>query len=326
MVVAAFFALQKTCSSDDALIITQRHLQPDGANKNNEDANSGEKSSSPQRDQPKPMATFNLRITEHDEIEGHYYAENGREKSDWVHKFICETKIGEFALAVFTFFLVLFTGGLWWSTARLWTAGERQIAATQRPWVKVNQIAPASDLVFENGEATPILNVDVGNYGNSPGLRVRINAAIIASNERNIFQAQRDFARQFRQPAETDVPELTSWRGDQIGMPVIARMDAAELRRCQEIAARSDFPVLMLSIIGCITYEFSFTDGWHQTGLLYMLRKFSPYPGALLHDEIANAQGAVRPEGRISEQDFGNRDRCRRHRSGRLARRPVGKK
>lgn len=207
-------------------------------------------------------------------------------------------------IALFTIILAGSTIGLWFSTSKLWNSAERQLIATQRPWVKVNTIALASDLVFENGEATLTLSVAVGNYGNSPGLRVRIDAGIIASNERNIFQAQRDFAGQFRQSPEADVPELTSWRGDVIAMPVIARMDATELRRCQGIAARSDFPVLRLSIIGCITYEFDFADGWHQTGLLYMLRKWSPYPGALLQDQIANAQGAVRPEGRISEQDL----------------------
>ena len=208
-------------------------------------------------------------------------------------------------IALFTIILAGSTFGLWFSTNQLWKSQGKELIATQRPWVKVNTIDPASDLVFENGEATATLNVTVGNHGNSPGLRVRINAAIIASNERNIFRSQRNFARQFRQSAETDMPELTSWRGEAIGMQVIARMDAAELRRCQEIAARSNFPVLMLSIIGCITYEFDFAKGWHQTGLLYMLRKLTHYPGAYLRDEIAHAIGAVRPEGRIVQHDLG---------------------
>jgi hypothetical protein len=37
----------------------------------------------------------------------------------WVHKFICDTKIGEFLLALFTLFLVFFNWLLWKSTAEL---------------------------------------------------------------------------------------------------------------------------------------------------------------------------------------------------------------
>jgi hypothetical protein len=46
-----------------------------------------------------PSATFELRVTEPNKIEGSYFSKNTvGEPSDWGHKFLCYTKIGEFAV------------------------------------------------------------------------------------------------------------------------------------------------------------------------------------------------------------------------------------
>jgi hypothetical protein len=40
-------------------------------------------------------------------------------ESHWWHTFFCEIRVGELAAAIFTLFLVVFTGFLWWSTDEL---------------------------------------------------------------------------------------------------------------------------------------------------------------------------------------------------------------
>ena len=61
---------------------------------------------------------------------------------------------------------------------------------------------------------------------------------------------------------------------------------------------------LHLALIGCITYEFSFAPGMHQTSLIYRIWKKTRYAGAALHDDIANAEGAIRPQGTIEQSDM----------------------
>jgi hypothetical protein len=127
LVSGAFLALNKACSLGDSPIVGQQ-IQKSGDDKHPQSTETGQQGASPQGEKPKPSARFELRKTDTNKVEGRYYAENaGQEKEAWSHKFFCDTKIGEFALAVFTFVLVIFTGGLWWSTHGLLQAGNAQI-------------------------------------------------------------------------------------------------------------------------------------------------------------------------------------------------------
>ena len=89
------------------------------------------KCSLPPSDTP-PTATFDLRVAEQNKIEGNY-----RNNDDWRHSFWCDTKIGEFSIAAFNLLLVIFTGGLWWSTNRLWSV-TKTLADADRPHMIVN--------------------------------------------------------------------------------------------------------------------------------------------------------------------------------------------
>jgi hypothetical protein len=300
VVCAAFFALQKECSSPHQL---SEYSKPNRPNDNAKDTRGRNESPAPEGNEAKPTAIFKLRVTRPNEIDGSYYAENREEeKEDWSRKFWCDTKIGEFVIAIFTVALAVFTGGLWWSTYRLWEAGERQLTGTQRPWVKVDKIEPASDLVFEDGEGRIDLIVIVSNKGNSPGLRVRVNAKIVVSNRINLLQEQATFSRAFRsEPTQHELrPELTSWpNGDTIVFPVRAWLNSIDMARFKSLADNTPFPIALLSIVGCVDYEFSFSSGHHQTGLIYNLRKETPYPS------VSNGiEGAVRLEGIISKSDL----------------------
>jgi hypothetical protein len=295
--------LKNECSSDDSFVKIESHAKPNGANDNPGKPDTSESHPRPQIKNAKPTATFELRATSENKIEGNYYAEQaGEEKSNWSHKFICDTKIGEFSIAVFTLFLVIFTGGLWWSTARLWTAGERQLAAAQRPWVKVDSIGPVGPLVFENGEGRVDLRVVVSNKGNSPGLRVRVDVKLVASNQINLLQEQQAFAAAHRRAAAPNElrPELTSWpAGDTISFGVTAWLSSIDMPRFKPLADNTPFPVTLLAIVGCVTYEFSFSDGFHQTGLIYDLHR-APSGNAPASPVV----GAVPLEGTIPQHEL----------------------
>ena len=56
-----------------------------------------------------------------------YYAAS--EPYVWGRKFWCEVNASDYFIALFTLVLAAVTGFLWWSTHKLWLAGEEQIAA-----------------------------------------------------------------------------------------------------------------------------------------------------------------------------------------------------
>jgi hypothetical protein len=210
-------------------------------------------------------------------------------------------------LVFVTAWLVNVTGGLRESTDKLWLAGERQLAATQRPWVKVDSIRPISDLVFENGEGRIDLLITVSNKGNSPGLRVRVNVKLVASNQINLLQEQQTFAAVFRRnPVQNELrPELTSWPGDTIAFPVRAWLSSVEMPRFKPLADNTPFPITLLTIVGCVDYEFSFDSGHHQTGIIFDLRKNTLYPRSRFGPIYSDVDGAILLEdGGISKDDL----------------------
>ncbi|MEI8275865.1 MAG: hypothetical protein WCG00_07730 [Hyphomicrobiales bacterium] len=291
---ASYFGLKNYCS-------LQQHREYENPN----GARTSEQHAPPQGQQSDPTATFNLSVTDKGKIEGRYYAKDKpKEKEDWTEKFWCDAKIGEFSLVAFTLFLVLFTGGLWFSTHRLWIGGEKQLTATQRPWVKIHSVEAWSDLTFTDASAKLMTCVTVENYGNSPGVRVRVDLKIVCENGSNLRELQAAFARPFRRPPAEFTPEITSWPKDKISYPQEVFMEEAELDRCRAIASANTAPVLRLALIGCITYEFSFAPGMHQTSIIYRIEKKTPYAGAHLYDVIANARGAVRSQGTIDQNDL----------------------
>jgi hypothetical protein len=174
------------------------------------------------------------------------------------------------------------------------TVAEQQLSATQRPWVKVDKVTANSDLVFENGQGRIDLLFQVSNKGNSPGLKVRVNAKLVASNQINLLTEQRKYSASFRtEPVPHEVrPEITSWPGDIIVFPVRVWLSSVEMLRFKPFADRTPFPVTLLAIVGCITYEFSFAPGHHQTGIIYDLRKSNSYPPGRF-DKFEAIPGAV---------------------------------
>jgi hypothetical protein len=109
---ALLISLGQHCSLEKPVPQTGAESKGDGSENRTKNTESNQQGSAPHSTQTKgPTATFELGVAERNKIEGRYYTEGGEgEKENWWHKFWREAKLGEFLLAVFTLFLVLFTG------------------------------------------------------------------------------------------------------------------------------------------------------------------------------------------------------------------------
>jgi hypothetical protein len=166
IVVGAYLLLKNECSLHEPFVQFQSGSHGDGADNHAEGTKSRKQGAAPESAKSKPSATFELRIAEPNKIEGTYYAENAEgDKGDWGHKFLCDTKIGEFSLALFTLVLVIFTGGLWWSTHSLWKAGRDDFISTHRPRVIVRSI-----VLSWKEETLQAIDVHVVNIGVNAGI------------------------------------------------------------------------------------------------------------------------------------------------------------
>jgi hypothetical protein len=75
------------------------------------------------------------------------------EEATWTHKFLCDTTSGEFAVAIFTLLLGVFTFGLWLSTHKLAATALAQINlardefnSTNRPKIRIKHVALSSKI------------------------------------------------------------------------------------------------------------------------------------------------------------------------------------
>jgi hypothetical protein len=92
LIGGGFYILQSACSLPQRI--------DSGTNKNSETSKPSENDTTAKTQQSKPSATFDLRVTEPYKIEGKYYAqETNGEKDKWSRNFLCDTRLGEFAVA-----------------------------------------------------------------------------------------------------------------------------------------------------------------------------------------------------------------------------------
>jgi hypothetical protein len=161
VLAGGFLGLKTWCSSEEHLPNLGTPWKPDGGKGNPEHSSTRQQDSSPEGEQAKPAATFDLRLSESNKIEGRYYTEKP-EKEDWGHKFFCDFKIGEALLSVFTFFLVLYTARLYVATARL--------AEADRPHMLISEMTARgiTSPPAEDGKVTILLEHKFINYGRSP--------------------------------------------------------------------------------------------------------------------------------------------------------------
>jgi hypothetical protein len=165
---ASFVALKNTCSLSGPLTKLTEPIKPNGADDNAKTPNSSELNPSPEAKDADPSARFDLSVTGPNKIEGHYYAQNAeRGNGDWGRKFLCDTKVGEFALAIFTLFLVIFTGLLWFATDRLVRGADDTAKRQLRAYVWAETI-PSKNLDDPNFGVL----ADIKNSGQTPAYEV----------------------------------------------------------------------------------------------------------------------------------------------------------
>jgi hypothetical protein len=161
VLAGGFFGMKTWCSPEGHLPRLDAPLKPHGAKENSENSNAGQQAASPEGEQAKPAATFDLRLADDNKLEGRYYTEK-TEQEDWSHKFFCDVKIGEVLLAIFTFFLVLYTARLYVATVRL--------ADADRPHMLISEMS-ASGITSPpgpDGNVTILFKHKFINYGRSP--------------------------------------------------------------------------------------------------------------------------------------------------------------
>jgi hypothetical protein len=144
------------CSLEGALPNLDSMLNPQRGEKNAEHTNTGQYGSPQEGEQAKPTATFDLRVADPNKIEGRYHAE----KEDWWHKFLCDIKIGEVLLAVFTLLLFLYTARLYWATDKL--------ADADRPHVLADKYSLAGLRNTDPAVTTVNVSYAFKNHGKSP--------------------------------------------------------------------------------------------------------------------------------------------------------------
>ncbi len=201
---------------------------------------------------------------------------------------------------------------------------EGTLVATNRPWIAIKSISIISPLIFEptpdEHEARIDLAIVVKNVGKSPAIRVQVNVNLTISNTVDLRSAQRTLAdaiKAGREEAEAHPniiqPEITLFPGDEKTITVTAWMSPEPLARFREWAGRNPGAIVLPAIVGAVYYGFTFSKGHHETGIIYGLRKRTPYPAGQALPAystvpagfpITNYEGAIHPEGTIPAVDL----------------------
>jgi hypothetical protein len=175
LTAAAYLLLKRECSLNNSLAKLDEQSQQNRPDDQSKASDAGEHNSTPESKNAKPSARFDLNVASSNKVEGHYHTQDTeREGDDWGHKFLCETKIGEFSLAVLTLALVVVTGMLWFATDRLVRGAEETARKQLRAYLVIDGI----ELIRQNKESGKKLthHLKIINTGQTPARKMRIDA------------------------------------------------------------------------------------------------------------------------------------------------------
>lgn len=178
-------------------------------------------------------------------------------------------KITDSLLAVFTFGLLVFTGLLWRSTHKLWTAGKKQIAVTrdaligdQRAWITATLEIGPTGLTFGDSYVDVYVLVKITNAGRTAAVNAHTTVKMIGSLV-GTAEAVRALA------AEHKVSDPFTGRlvaaGEVYKRPWYPSAANTEL---YQYGRRGGITPV---IIGCVTYEILQDKELHQTSFVYSL-------------------------------------------------------
>lgn len=155
------------------------------------------------------------------------------------------------------------------------------LIATNRPWVSVD-IGIGSDLVYDTeGNARITINFLLKNVGKSPAANVQIipKIAVIFGDSKSI---QKEIAAAVRmKPPGLGNLGVTLFPGDtQLhaqSLPISrADIDAFNKKMAADYGEMSIGTAFLPTLVGCVDYKFTFTEGHHQTGFILDLRRRDP--------------------------------------------------
>lgn len=229
-----------------------------------------------------PPATVELRESI---LRGHDGETEGTEF--WPLVFGYKLKITDTLLVAFTLGLTIFTGLLWKSTEKLWTAGERQLrlarealTADQRAWLVVKRFEIETLTFWNRVEGSADVQIDativLENAGRTPALDVNLRLAIIG-NWSTEPEAVREFAA--NNPYSNLIFDQRMISGGEITEehPELSA-GASELYLYGE---RSKIRPL---IVGCVSYRVLQDSEVRQTGFAFHPRKV-PDTGHIYADD-----------------------------------------
>jgi hypothetical protein len=177
-------------------------------------------------------------------------------------------------VAFFTFWLVVFTGGLGISTILLWRAGVRQAELTQaaligdqRAWIMVSMEIESLRFLKSGDEGAPgaeaDIRVKISNFGRTPALNATLHVALVGGEEHFTAMTARRFADEHQD----------SFRGrfvsprEEYEIETLVEASGADLYRYGRSGEMRPL------IVGCITYQILQDGGIHQTGFVYNVQR-----------------------------------------------------
>jgi hypothetical protein len=174
------------------------------------------------------------------------------------------------ALAITTFFMARIIR----EQVRL---AREEFTATHRPWVSIKSMTAVSPLVIDEGGAHVTIQFILENVGGSPAVNVtvasemgpNVGADFGVKEQRDLCQRERDGSPEIGPFGHTLFPDQTFT----IDVPVYIppeTMDALRPEKGSRLKLFGPF------IVGCVSYKFTFVEGYHQTGFILALRRRDP--------------------------------------------------
>jgi len=249
---SGFVALKSACSSDSPLLKINQSLPPSRSYENTKISDTNGKDFALKNNQLAPSASFDLSVTGLNNVEGRYHAQNTEGNgSDWTRRFVCETKLGEFSLAVFTLFLVIFTGLLWSATDRLVRGADENARKQLRAYIGVEPRGVRRLL----GQDILLGHYALRNVGGIPAKKI----SMFAVTDYYLDGTQRSFRiGQLYETTTALIPKAEMTFGTATGVNIASLADDQGEDSASGVAG-------FIFVYGKVTYTDEFgTDGWTE--------------------------------------------------------------
>lgn len=154
-------------------------------------------------------------------------------------------------------------------------AVKKQFELSERPWVSVDLVA-IRPLVFEGDSIASVwVQFAMKNLGHSPAHSAQLRFQVVEVPDRSKgYTVQNDLCVSTFSNHESVGTRHAIMPGEQV-------MQLEQLKAIVPFARKKDPQIpgrslLSVAIVGCVEYEFTFAEGFHQTGFFFDLVKLDP--------------------------------------------------